>query len=404
VARRPTNGDGIDAITDEQVRALAVELLVQQLPLGLDGYRYADADVHQVLVAAAAQARSVESVARQLAAAPSANRVRQVLAEQLFAQTDPEALEDECNRLLVARLPAGLDRRTQRLAVDLVLLPYYGAPAAEAGELRRGEAKAGTTRFHCYATAYLIRDGRRVTLALAFVHAEDALLDVLAELLQRVAALGVPVERLYLDRGFASVAVLAWLQHQPFVSVVALPKRGQRLQALLTGRAGYRTTYAMASAEDGPVTFPLWVAVAYAAGRRGQHGREYLAFAVLGRTPCTLPVARLAKEYRRRFGVESSYRLAHQVRPRTTSRDPALRLLLVALACLLVNLWVYVKAALVAATAPGLRAAARRWLDAHFRLDTFADLLLEAVKARWGTHTALRYPFRLTAPTRIAEY
>jgi len=401
VARRPTDGDGIDAITDEQVRAMAVALLTEQVPLGLDGYKYTDADVHQVIVAAAAQARSVESVARQLVAAPSANRVRQVLAEQLFADLDLDALEAECNALLAARLPPGLDRRAQRLAVDLVLIPYHGAPAVEPGEIRRGQAKSGTTHFHCDATAYLVRGGRRLTLALAFVRAEDALLDVLRELLERVAALAVGVERLYLDRGFASVAVLAWLAVQPFVSVVALPKRGQRLKALLAGRAGYRTTDTMASADDGDVTFALWVAVAYAAGRRGRHGREYLAFAVLGQAPCPLPVARLADEYRSRFGIESSDRLAHQVRPRTTSRDPALRLLLMAVACLLVNLWVYAKAALVAATPLRFRAAARRWLDAHFCLDTFTDLLIEGVKARWGVHSALRYPFPLTAPAKL---
>ncbi len=401
MARRPTDGDGIDAITAEQVRALAVEVLARGVPLGLDGYRYADADVYQVVVAAAAQARSVESVARQLAAAPSANRVRQVLAEHLFARTDPEALEAECNRLLVARLPAGLDRRPHRLAVDLTFIPYHGQPAAEDGEVRRAEAKSGTTHFHCYATAYLIRGGRRLTLALAFVRAEDALLDVLAELLDRVAALGVGVERLLLDRGFASGAVLAWLQTRPFVSVVALPRRGARLKALLTGTTGYRTTYTMESREDGATTFPLWIAVSYAAGRRGKHGREYLAFGVLGQPPCALPVAGLADEYRSRFGVESSYRLLNTRRPRTTSRDPALRLLLVAVACLLVNLWVYLKAAVLAATPPRLRSTARRWLDAHLRLDAFADLLLEGIKARWGVHTALTYPFPLTAPVKL---
>jgi putative transposase len=401
VARRPTTTDGIDAITAEQVRALAVALLTEQLPLGLDGYKYTDADVHQVLVAAAAQARSVESVARQLVAAPSANRVRQVLAEHLFADLDLDALEAECNALLAARLPSGLDRHRHRLAVDLVLIPYHGAPADEPGEIRRGAAKSGTTHFHCYATAYLVRAGRRLTLALAFVRAEDALLDVLRDLLDRVAALGVRVERLLLDRGFVSVAVLAWLQDQPVVSVVALPKRGRRLKALLIGKAGYRTTYTMRSADDGEATFPLWVAVSYAAGRRGKHGREYRPFAVLGQAPCTLSVPDLADEYRSRFGIESSYRMAHQVRARTTSRDPALRLLLVTVACLLVNLWVYVKAALVAATPPRLRAAARRWLDAHFRLDGLTDLLLEAIKTRWRTRNTLPYPFPLTVPVKL---
>src|SRR5438093_11559098 len=80
MARRPTATDATDAITAEQVRALAVEVLAQRVPLGLLGDRYADADIYQVVVAAAAQARSVESVARQLVGRPSANRVRQVPA------------------------------------------------------------------------------------------------------------------------------------------------------------------------------------------------------------------------------------------------------------------------------------------------------------------------------------
>jgi putative transposase len=45
--------------------------------------------------------------------------------------------------------------------------------------------------------------------------------------------------------------------------------------------------------------------------------------------------------YRLRFGVESSYRQSHQARIRTTTRDPLLRLLFVALALILRNVWVW---------------------------------------------------------------
>jgi IS4 transposase len=44
--------------------------------------------------------------------------------------------------------------------------------------------------------------------------------------------------------------------------------------------------------------------------------------------------------YRQRFGIETSYRQMNQVRARTTSRNPTLRLLLVGLAFILVNLYV----------------------------------------------------------------
>lgn len=206
--------------------------------MDLAGYWYGAADLYNVLVAAAARGRSLESVCRHLVGAPTGNLVRQHLAGRLLRRQDLDALEVRCQDLLTARRPADLVRRRQRLAVDLTLVPHYGAPALRPGEVRRGEAKAGTTRFHCYATALVVRDGRRVTLAATFVWAEDELLDVLDELLGRVRRLGMRSERLYLDRGFASVAILQYLHRQPFPSVVALPKRGARSRALLTGRRG----------------------------------------------------------------------------------------------------------------------------------------------------------------------
>ncbi len=409
---RLTPRDGSMEVTGAQVRQVAVDVLSEHLPLVVTGDRYTTADVYAVLLAAAVQQRSVESVCQQLVDAPRANTVRYHVAEQVVYREDLDTLEAQCNAALVAHLPDDLAQRPQRVAIDLTLLPYYGRPASEAGELRRGEAKAGTTRFHAYATAYLVRDGRRLTLALTYVRATDELLDVVLDLLARVQRLGIAIARLYLDREFATVAILATLQQQPFPSIVALPKRGQRLKALLHGRTSftttYTTTYTMESATAGAVTFPLWVACHYAAGRASEqgpkHGIEYQPFAVVGAVPPTLTVRRVAREYRQRFGIESSYRLLHQVRARTTSRSPAWRLLVVSLACLLVNLWVWCKATLALCTARGARRAARQWLDARLRLDAWRDLLRESILADYGVATTLSFPFPLASSSRVAEY
>ena len=405
---RPAQGEGSTEVTGAQVRQVAVGVLSEHLPLVVAGDRYQTADVYQVLLAAAVQQRSLESVCQALVEAPRANTIRYHVAEQVLYREALDTLEAQCQALVTAHLPEDVRRHPQRLAVDLTLLPYYGRPAVEAGELRRGEAKAGTTRFHAYATAYLVRDGRRLTLALTYVRAEDEVLDVLLDLLGRVQRLAIRIARLYLDREFATVAILQTLQGQPFPSIVALPKRGARLQALLQGRTSFTTTYTMESPTAGAVTFPLWVACHYAAGRAtsqgAKHGVEYQPFAVLGPVPPTLTVRRVAREYRQRFGIESSYRLLHQVRARTTSRSPAWRLLLVALACLLVNLWVWLKATLVLTTAWGARQAARRWLDVTLRLDGWRDLLREALLAHYGVRDRLVFPFPLATTSRVAEY
>jgi hypothetical protein len=401
MAHRPSVPEGSPDLSAEQVRRFTIDLLSEHLPLGLHGYRYADADICTVVVAAAAQGRSVASGCRQLAEAPSANLVHQYLTDRLFDREPFECFEARLNRLLVARLPPGLTRRPLRLAIDLTLLPYYGKEGSAPDQLRRGEAKAGTTRFHCYASASVLHAGRRVTLAVTFVHADEALLDVLLDLLGRLARLGVHIQRLYLDREFASVAILTALAGRPFATIVALPKRGARLTALLTGRRSYRTTYTMRSAEDGELTFPLVVVCRHAAGRRGRHGIDYLPFAIVGQAPGALPARQVAAEYRTRFGIESSYRQMNAVRAPTTSRDPALRLLLVVLAFLLTNLWVWLKACLVAATPRHARALARTWLATTFRLDRFCDLLIEAVRGLYQPHTTLPYPFPCTGSLKL---
>jgi putative transposase len=61
-----------------------------------------------------------------------------------------------------------------------------------------------------------------------------------------------------------------------------------------------------------------------------------LLFVVLN---CALPPNTVRRLYRRRFGIETSYRCMGQVRAWTTSRNPALRFLLMSLSFILLNLW-----------------------------------------------------------------
>ncbi len=46
-------------------------------------------------------------------------------------------------------------------------------------------------------------------------------------------------------------------------------------------------------------------------------------------------------DYRLRFGIESSYRMKNQCRIKTTIKNPTIRFLFVALAFLIINVWIY---------------------------------------------------------------
>ena len=53
--------------------------------------------------------------------------------------------------------------------MDLHLRPYPEQPYRRVEELYRRQATSGTTHFHAYATAYLVKHGRRYTVALTRV-------------------------------------------------------------------------------------------------------------------------------------------------------------------------------------------------------------------------------------------
>lgn len=373
-------------LTSEQVLELTVETLMQHLPLVVQSDEYTAQDMWQVLTCASAQASTVEDTTRRLKDAPCANTVRNHLKAGLLARTELQALEAAINAALVVHLPPRIIGYRHRLAIDLVFIPYYGEPAQDPKEVRRSEAKQGTTRFHCYATAYVIKRHKRVTLALTYVQAGETLLDVLKRLLARLEALDVGLRRLYLDRNFYAVEMIRFLKGQPFPSVIPAKVHGQRIQRLCRGRKSYQTTYTVQSPQHGSEEVNLWIVCRYAKGKRGKHKVEYLPYVVIGDLSCPIPNVR--QEQRGRFGVESSYRMMNQTRARTTCRDPKYRLLLVGLALSLINIWITLKWSVL-----GVPRRGGRWIkDDLFPLAHFRDFLTEAVKAIYGFVNVVRRP------------
>jgi len=316
-----------------------IAVLKEHFPLETPGRKWVDDDIYRVLIKASAEASTVENTCEQMENGPDANTVFYWLKP---IESQPlRDLEARANEALIARLPPRLDYRPRQTAIDFVLIPYHGEPAREAEEIRRGRARDGTTHFHCYATAYIIYKNKRVTVALTVVRADDDALTVLKRLLTRLSEIGLRCSRLYLDRQFYCVPIIRFLQTLPFVSIMPVVCRGKRMKALLRVNKSYRTTYTMCSQKHGEVTFTVWVVCRYLKGRRGKHGIERLGYVVIGDLPWQPTQVR--DGYRLRFGVETSYRLMNQVRARTTSPEPTRRLLYVALAFLLVNLWTYLK-------------------------------------------------------------
>jgi putative transposase len=82
------------------------------------------------------------------------------------------------------------------------------------------------------------------------------------------------------------------------------------------------------------------------------------------------------RQYRRRFGVESSYRCAGQVRGWTTSNNPAYRFVLIAVSFFLLNVWVHLRWLFTQVPRRG-----RRWLDTQrLQLTRLAKFIIRALE------------------------
>jgi putative transposase len=87
----------------------------------------------------------------------------------------------------------------------------------------------------------------------------------------------------------------------------------------------------------------------------------------------------LPRHYRARFGIETSYRMKNACRIRTTTRHPVVRLLFVALAFILVNLWVWLLWTRLSLARRGGRCVYQE----YFRLKTMLEFLRHAIERRF---------------------
>src|SRR5260370_26527952 len=81
-----------------------------------------------------------------------------------LAAGETTSWSDAESAALADRLPRGLRRRRQRLAIDLTLVPYHGLPFPSSAFRYRSKARAGTSHVRAYATAYLLLRSQPFTL------------------------------------------------------------------------------------------------------------------------------------------------------------------------------------------------------------------------------------------------
>lgn len=323
-------------LTDSQTLDTVVNCLSEHISIPTQG-KCEQQNIFEILIRAATQRDSIENTARILTNVPTSNNIRYHLEKY----DNLDELETALNKGLQKYLPNYFKQTAHKIAIDFNLIPYYGEPSpSELPFICRSQAKNGTCSFYGYATLYVIKKDKRVTLAIKAIRRQDTKVAILTYLLALIEPFKLKIKRLYLDREFFCVPVIRWLQALkiPFIMPVIIRGKQGGTRNLVQGRCSYKTTYTMVSQQYGTATFDAWVVCKYKKGKRRQKGIEFFAYAVY---EPSLSLASIHDNYRLRFGIESSYRMKNACRIKTTIKNPIIRFLFVTLAFLILKIWIY---------------------------------------------------------------
>ncbi len=304
-----------------QVHRSATNHLQQHVPLCDSKRKVSASTLWAALLVAAAEATSIHAARARLDGLASEETIRKALYAGL-----PEfaALPRRLDAALAGRSPRALRRRRQRLAIDLTLIPDHGAPVRDPAEVDRALAGDGTSHSHAYATASVVHQGPRSTVALTAVAKGEPLKEVVRRLLTQARSVGVRPRLWLLDRGSSRVGVIRHLQaaRHPFLMPAVVRGRradhprgpsGTRVFALMEHSGWF--AYTVTGGAKRMARVSACVSCRNYRGQWRRHGRRAPVDACwgVGGRSC----AWVREAYRARFGIESSYRQMNQARGRT---------------------------------------------------------------------------------------
>ena len=232
-------------------------------------------------------------------------------------------------------------KRTWDVAIDLHYCPFYGDRCA-AGVVG-GQKKHGSKYHYAYASAVLIHRRHRYTVGLLAVDKKTKPHEVVAAVLGQMHKRGLKLRGVVLDSGFDSGETILLLKDKGLSYTVPLRKKGK----------GKNRRNDCFSRPVGTISEVEWVTEESRKAVKTQavvlkrpRDKEVKVYAFGGwgaeEAQRLRRRARLAKmAYRRRFGIETSYRQMNEGKGKTTKKDVAYRLLLVGLALLLRQVWVW---------------------------------------------------------------
>lgn len=235
-------------------------------------------------------------------------------------------------------------RKPVDLAIDYTEVLFYGDKNTHM--VVRKKFENGTSYCHKYATASIVENGKRFIL-MALPVSEFQTKERIVEKLIKSAMSVVPIRKVYLDRGFYSIAVIRTLNRLRVNFIMPAPRNASIKNIIGAMNPPFTVPDYVVGKGENSVRINLFFVRRKRKRRQDKDGDEGenqgFATNIKLRDKDNAFLDSLADCYGRRWGIESSYNQIKNVfMARTTSTNYILRFFNFSYAVLLYNLWVLV--------------------------------------------------------------
>ena len=218
------------------------------------------------------------------------------------------------------------------LAVDTTKDLYYGR---DLFNTRRVKYDRGTDCVWEFVVISIVKPVSLPLMVLPYRMGDD-LSTLVVELLNYVQTLRLKIKKIYFDRGFYSWRLIDYLEFSRLPYVIFLPKTG-KIKGFIeqtTGKLGFYEHQGVYSRDK-----TLWkpktkIVVCKDVGQNKKGERYHMCFATNLK-----PKYCLATEYKRRWNIETSFRVMKEAKIRTKSNHPLVRFFYFLLRVLFTFIW-----------------------------------------------------------------
>ncbi len=298
--------------------------------------KYHQEDIFNLILTASVNTTSVESSVIELKdvknkkSVPSADTVLYHIERQNLKELEYQ-LEQAVNSSHQMAQKRRLFGKYVALAIDIHEIPYYGE--VNNPFIMGCKHKNGTSYCYKYATIDIVEKNQRFTLkAIPLTPLSNDNATLVNDLLQH-AMKYVHAKYVLLDRGFFSIDVIRTLEILKIKYIMPAIKNNKIKQVLKnnSNKTSYFLKYTMWSGKKN-ATFNLMV-------KYDEKDKEYYAFATSFGIVYKDDIKSIAEMYRKRWGIETGYRVKKDFLAITTTECYIVRMLYFMVSVILYNFW-----------------------------------------------------------------